>query len=101
MRPGEVTIMRTIDLEMTGKVWFYRPGSDQGRLGKHKSTYKGFSRVIPIGPKAQEILRPWLRLNLTEYLFQPREAREQFDAERRAQSKSKAPGLGRWLSQAL
>ncbi len=91
MRPGEVTIMRTIDLEMTGKVWLYRPGSDQGRQGKHKTAYKGFTRVIPIGPKAQEILRPWLRLNLTEYLFQPREAREQFDAERRANRKSKIP----------
>jgi integrase len=91
MRPGEVTIMRMMDLEMSGKVWLYRPGSDQGRQGKHKTAYKGFSRVIPIGPKAQEILRPWLRLNLTEYLFQPREAREQFDAERRAKRKSKVP----------
>ena len=89
MRPGEVTIMRTIDLDMTGKVWLYRPGSDQGTLGRHKTAHRGHSRVVLIGPKAQEILRPWLRLNLMEYLFQPREAREQFDAERRAKRKSK------------
>jgi integrase len=89
MRPSEVTIMRTIDLETTGKVWFYRPGSDASNHGRHKTAHKGFARIIPIGPKAQEVSRPWLRLNLTEYLFQPREAREQFDAERRANRKSK------------
>ncbi len=91
MRPGEVTIMRGIDLDMTGKVWLYRPGSDQGTHGRHKTAHRGHSRVILIGPKAQEVLRPWLRLNLMEYLFQPREAREQFDAERRANRKSKVP----------
>lgn len=89
MRPGEVTIMRTIDLDMTGKVWLYRPGSDQGAHGRHKTAHRGHSRVVLIGPKAQEVLRPWLRLNLMEYLFQPREVREQFDAERRATRKSK------------
>ena len=89
MRPGEVTIMRTIDLDMTGKVWLYRPGSDQGTHGRHKTAHRGQTRVVLIGPKAQQVLRPWLRLNLTEYLFQPREAREQFDAERRAKCKSK------------
>jgi integrase len=88
MCPGEVTIMRGIDLDTSGKVWFYRPGSDQ-RHGRHKTSHRGQERLIPIGPRAQEILRPWLRLNLMEYLFQPREAREQFDAQRRANRKSK------------
>jgi integrase len=91
MRPGEVTIMRTIDLDMTDKVWLYRPGSDQGAHGQHKTAHRGQSRIILIGPKAQEVLRPWLRLGLTEYLFQPCEAREQFDAQRRANRKSKVP----------
>ena len=90
MRPGEVTIMRGIDLDMSGKVWFYRPGSDQ-QHGRHKTAHRGQERIIPIGPRAQEVLRPWLRLNLMEYLFQPREARDQFDAERRAKRKSKVP----------
>jgi integrase len=83
MRPGEVTIMRGIDLEMTGKVWVYRPGSDQGEHGAHKTAYRGQDRVILIGPRGQEVLRPWLRLNLTEYLFQPKEARLQWEAEKR------------------
>ncbi len=35
MRPGEV-IMRAIDLDMAGKIWLYRPGSDQEH-GSHKT----------------------------------------------------------------
>jgi integrase len=88
MRPGEVVTMRGMDLEMTGKVWVYRPGSDQEPHGKHKTAYRGRDRVILIGPRAQEILGPWLRLNLQEYLFQPREAMEQFRAELRRNRKT-------------
>jgi integrase len=29
-RPGEVCRLRACDLDMSGKVWLYRPGSDQG-----------------------------------------------------------------------
>jgi integrase len=88
MRPGEVVVMRGMDLEMTGKVWTYRPGSDQGLHGKHKTAHRGQSRVILIGPRAQEVLRPWLRLNLTEYLFQPRETMAQYRAELRLKRKT-------------
>jgi site-specific recombinase XerD len=83
MRPGEVVVMRGIDLEMTGKVWVYRPGSDRGPHGAHKTAYRGQDRFILIGPRAQEVLRPWLRLNLAEYLFQPKEARLHWEAEKR------------------
>jgi integrase len=83
MRPGEVAVMRGMDLEMSGPVWLYRPGSDKGKHGAHKNAYRGQDRVIPIGPRGQEVLRPWLRLNLQEHLFQPREARAWWDAERR------------------
>jgi integrase len=37
MRPGEVVIMRALDLDTTGKVWLYRPGSDEGPHGRHKT----------------------------------------------------------------
>jgi integrase len=83
--------MRGLDLDTAGPVWFYRPGSDRGRHGAHKNAYRGQDRVIAIGPRAQEVLRPWLRLNLQEYLFQPKEAREAFNAQRRAERKSKVP----------
>lgn len=91
MRPGEVVVMRGIDLDTSEAVWLYRPGSDRGEHGAHKNAYRGHDRVIAIGPRAQEVLKPWLRLNLHEYLFQPRESRAEFDVERRAKRKSKIP----------
>jgi integrase len=73
MRPGEVSIMRTIDLDMAGRIWIYTPTS-------HKTQHHGKDRRIHIGPRAQAILKPWLRPELAAYLFQPREA----EAERKA-----------------
>ena len=88
MRPGEVCIMRGIDIDMSGPVWTYTPVSDSGPAGKHKTAWRGHRRIIQLGPKAQAVLRPWLRLNLTDYLFQPREAEQQRDKERAAKRKT-------------
>ncbi len=52
-RPDEVCIMRPCDIDRSGEIWTYRPES-------HKTEHKGRSRTIYIGPKAQEILRPYL-----------------------------------------
>ncbi len=82
-------VLRGIDLDTSGAVWFYYPGSDEGPHGKHKTAWRGHGKVIAIGPKAQEILKPWLRLNLTAYLFQPCEAMAAFRAEQRRNRKSK------------
>jgi len=38
-------------------------------------------RVIPIGPKAQEILKPWLKPELAAYLFSPRQTMDEIRAE--------------------
>jgi integrase len=62
MRPGEVCLMRASDLDTSSRVWVYRPES-------HKTEHHGHERQIFIGPKAQEILRPWLKLNTQAYLF--------------------------------
>jgi integrase len=67
MRPGEVVIMRTIDLDTSGPVWTYTPA-------RHKTEHRGKSRTIWLGPQAQEVLRPWLRTAVEEPLFQPTEA---------------------------
>jgi len=88
MRPGEVIAMRGIDLDTSGPVWAYRPGSDREPHGAHKTAWRGHGRVVLIGPRGQEVLRPWLRLNIVEHLFQPREARAAFDAERRRNRKT-------------
>src|SRR5262249_12310483 len=67
MRPEEVTILRTIDIDTTDPTcWVYRPR-------KHKNQHHEQDRVVYLGPKAIEVLRPWLRLNVSEYLFQPAE----------------------------
>ncbi|MCI0366178.1 MAG: tyrosine-type recombinase/integrase [Phycisphaerales bacterium] len=63
-RPGEICIMRTADIETTGKVWLYRPHS-------HKTEHHEHERIIHIGPRAQTILRPWLQANLSAYVFSP------------------------------
>jgi integrase len=89
MRPGEVVQMRTIDLDTSGKIWVYRPGSDQGPHGKHKTSWRGQQRLVLIGPRGQEVLKAWLRLNIMEYLFQPQEAEATRDVERRKNRKTK------------
>jgi integrase len=76
MRSGEALIMRTGDVDTSGEVWEYVPS-------RHKTQHHGKRRRIWIGPQAQEALRPWLRLAAEEYLFQPREAMEEYQAQRR------------------
>jgi integrase len=53
MRSGEALMMRTCDLDTAGRVWEYVPN-------RHKPEHHGKERRIFIGPRAQEILRPWL-----------------------------------------
>lgn len=91
MRPGEVAVIRGVDLDTSGDVWKYRPGSDVGVHGKHKTAWRGHKKVIFIGPRGQAVLRPWLRSNLTEYLFQPREAVAAFREGLRKRRKTGVP----------
>jgi integrase len=76
MRPGEVCSMRTADLDVSGRVWTYRPRT-------HKMEHTGRPRTVALGPRAQELIRPWLRINIEEFLFQPREAEQERHAERK------------------
>jgi integrase len=73
--------MRTIDVDTSGRVWSYVPAS-------HKTEHHGKRRTIHFGPRAQAILRPWLRTELTAYLFSPREATEERRAEGRRARKT-------------
>jgi integrase len=88
MRPGEVVIIRALDIDMTGKVWLYRPGSDQGAHGTHKTAHRGQDRIIPIGPRGQEIIRQWLKPDLYAYLFSPREAMDALRVQQRRDRKT-------------
>lgn len=68
MRPGEVIQLRGADLDMSGPVWEFRPRN-------HKTEHTGRNRVIFIGPRAQELIRPWLPGNPDEFVFGPRQNR--------------------------
>jgi integrase len=52
-RPQDIHNMRLCDIDQSGEVWRYTPYT-------HKTKYRGKSRDIPIGPKAQKILQPYL-----------------------------------------
>ena len=72
-RPGEVCILRPVDVDTTGDVWIYRPAS-------HKTQYRGRERMIYIGPKGQDVLCPYLDRDAAEYCFSP------IDSERRLEA---------------
>jgi integrase len=55
MRPGEACLMRACDIDRAGPVWVYRPPH-------HKTSHHNKDRFIAIGPKGQELLKPWLRV---------------------------------------
>src|SRR5262249_53062420 len=59
--------------DTTGPTWTYTPES-------HKTQHHGKRRCIFLGPRSQELIRPWLRTELGAFLFSPKEAVE----ERRA-----------------
>lgn len=68
MRSGEVVIMRRADIDVSSGVWLYRPL-------QHKSEHHDFERLIDLGPKAQAIIKPFLKPDLDVFLFDPRDAR--------------------------
>ena len=67
MRPGEVCQMRACDLDTSESVWLYQPES-------HKTQHRGKQRIIPLGPKAQTIVKPFLNRELNAFLFSPKDA---------------------------
>ncbi len=77
MRSTELCILRPCDLETSGEIWFYRPAM-------YKSQYldKEREKVICIGPRGQEIIRPYLKRRLENFVFSPAESekmRKEFD----------------------
>lgn len=65
-RPEEVCLVRPVDVDTSGPVWAYRPES-------HKTQHHGRERVIFIGPKGQDVLRPYLLRDKSAYCFCPSE----------------------------
>src|SRR5262249_43316569 len=74
-RPGEACKVRMSDIDTTGAVWLYKPL-------KHKTAWRGKSRVIAVGPKAQKLLREFRTDDPDDYLFSPARGMAEIRAER-------------------
>ena len=74
-RPGEMCIVRPIDLDRAADVWVYRPS-------RHKGQWRGKERIIHIGPKAQAVLTPYLLREAETYCFSPTESEKNRRAAR-------------------
>ena len=81
MRPNEVTAMRLCDIDRSKPTWLFTPPT-------HKTEHHGRSRLIYLGPRAQEVLRPFLDAKNDAYLFSPSEAVEEHRASMRANRKT-------------
>lgn len=103
-RATEVCLMRPCNIDRSGPVWWYRLDPNEvareegpGRTANlHKCAHHEDSsghaaiKVLPIGPKGQEILKPFLEgRNPSAFLFSPAEAKAFWSAERRKQRQCK------------
>jgi integrase len=88
-RPEEVCVLRPMDLDRSDpRCWVYRPGSDRGEHGAHKTAHHEHDRLILLGPRAQEVLRPYLDIEPAAYCFSPARSEMRRNAVRRANRKS-------------
>lgn len=78
MRSGEVCAMRPVDIDTTGRVWWYTPES-------HKNAHRQHERRIPLIPAVQDLLRPYLARPIHAHLFAPAEAEGWYRERRRAE----------------
>jgi integrase len=85
-RSGEICTMRPRDIDRGGTVWIYRPA-------RHKNNRQEDAqpREIPIGPRGQAVLAPFLDRGPEEYVFSPRQAMAERYQLLRQNRKSKVP----------
>jgi integrase len=81
-RPGEACRLTRAEIDTTGDVWTYTPS-------QHKTSYRGKSRVVHIGPKARALLNQYPTEDPTDYVFSPIRQRAQRYAAMRAGRKSR------------
>ncbi len=83
-RPGEVCSVRPCDIDRSETVWVYRPGH-------HKMEHRARQRLIFVGPRAQQILQPYLLRDAESNCFSPADSQRQHMREMRENRKSKVP----------
>ncbi len=81
MRPCETVMIRKQDIDTSSDIWLYEPFD-------HKNLWRGHRRMIALGPKCQELLKPYLANRIDGYLFSPKEAEAQRNAIRKANRQS-------------
>ncbi|MDG2385055.1 MAG: site-specific integrase [Pirellulaceae bacterium] len=80
-RPGEICSLKPCHIHSKGEVWSYH-------VADHKNQHHNQSRIIPIGPRAQDILRPYLS-DPQRFCFSP--AKSEADRRAKANSQRKTP----------
>jgi integrase len=70
MRSGELCRMRPRDIDRSSSIWRYVPQ-------RHKTQHYDIQRNIPIGPRGQKILKPFMNRDTDRYCFSPRESMAQ------------------------
>ncbi len=81
MRPCEVVMMRACDIDTSADIWVYEPHD-------HKNRWRGHRRLVPLGPQAQKLIKPLLKLSTEAYIFSPRDAERERNAQRRAERRT-------------
>jgi integrase len=82
-RVGEIVVMRGVDLRPGEPNWTYVPAS-------HKNQWRGQSRRIFLGPKAQSIISPFLGPDPQAFLFNPQDVVAEL---RRRRKGGRPPGI--------
>ena len=85
-RPGEVCRLKPREIVRAGEIWIFQPH-------RHKTEHLNKTRIIPVGPKAQACIQPYLDRDSDEYCFRPAEAVEAHHAARHKARKT-PPGQG-------
>ncbi len=70
-RPSEALALKWSEIDNSGDVWFYRPGH-------HKTSHRGKSRSIAIGPKCQQVLNGLRELSRSDFVFDPQVGMDEF-----------------------
>lgn len=81
MRSSNICDMRRGEIDISKDVWEYTPG-------KHKTQHHDKDLVVMLGPRAQQILAPFMNREDAEFMFSPQEADTQRRAAARAARKS-------------
>lgn len=80
-RPSECCSVRPCDVDTSGEVWVYIPA-------EHKTEHRGKQRKIFVGPRGQDVLRPYLLRAPDAFCFVPAESEQKRNRRRRENRQS-------------